>query len=218
MPPPVLILGASGTALDALDCLAFGPYELLGVLDDDPAKAGSTFAGLPLLGPLAMAAEWPDARLVDALGSPRSFRRRPAIIARLGGPASRFLTVVHPRAVVSPSATLAPGCLVLAGAVIGPQAMLGAHVQVLPNAVVSHEATVGDWSILATGAICSGRVRLGPGCYVGAGATVIHDGSVGEGALVGMGAVVNCTVPPGVTVVGNPARPLSSPRNDLPPL
>jgi sugar O-acyltransferase (sialic acid O-acetyltransferase NeuD family) len=189
--------------------LAFGPYELLGLLDDDPAKAGSALAGLPVLGPLTAAEEWPRALLVDALGSPRSFRQRPVVVARAGGPASRFLTVVHPRAVVSPSATLASGCLVLAGAVIGPKATLGAHVQVLANAVVSHETTVGDWSILATGAICSGRVRLGQGCYLGAGARVIHDGSVGEGALVGMGAVVTRPVPPGVTVVGNPARPLS---------
>ena len=49
--------------------------------------------------------------------------------------------------------------------------------------------------------------------YIGTGA-VIKQGQpgqpvvIGHGAVVGMGAVVTKSVPPGVTVVGNPAKPL----------
>jgi len=62
--------------------------------------------------------------------------------------------------------------------------------------------------------MCNGNVHVEDYAYIGAGA-VIKQGSpsaplvIGRGAVVGMGAVVTKSVPPGVTVVGNPARPLS---------
>lgn len=65
----------------------------------------------------------------------------------------------------------------------------------------------------APGVKCNGNVVIEDHAYIGAGA-VIKQGKPGEplvigrGAVVGMGAVVTKSVPPGVTVVGNPARPL----------
>ncbi|CAN5388039.1 acyltransferase [soil metagenome] len=43
---------------------------------------------------------------------------------------------------------------------------------------------------------------------IGSGATILCGVRIGKGAMVGAGAVVTKDVPPGVTVVGNPAHPL----------
>ena len=51
-----------------------------------------------------------------------------------------------------------------------------------------------------------GIVELGDDVEIGANATILPGLTVGEGAMVGAGAVVTKDVPPGVTVVGNPAR------------
>jgi acetyltransferase-like isoleucine patch superfamily enzyme len=54
---------------------------------------------------------------------------------------------------------------------------------------------------------------IGDRAYLGAGC-IIRQGKpgkpleIGTGAVVGMGAVVTKSVLPGVTVAGNPARPL----------
>ena len=50
-------------------------------------------------------------------------------------------------------------------------------------------------------------VVIGANVWIGAGAMILPGVTVGEDAIVGAGAVVTRDVPPGVTVVGNPARP-----------
>lgn len=209
----VVILSAGGTALDAMDFLddlnaEELTYHCLGFLDDDPARQGTSFAGLPILGKLESIERWPDVLVVDALGSPGSHRRRPDVIGRLLLAPERFLTLVHPTARVSRRSRLGPGCLLYPHVVIGANVTLGAHVTILANTVVNHDSTIGDYSILTSSVGVAGRVRIGRACYVGTGAQIIHDASIGDGALVGMGAVVIRDVSPGATVVGNPARVL----------
>jgi sugar O-acyltransferase (sialic acid O-acetyltransferase NeuD family) len=78
---------------------------------------------------------------------------------------------------------------------------------------VEHDCMIGDFVTFAPGVMCNGNVHIEDHAYIGAGA-VIKQGLpgaplvIGRGAVVGMGSVVTKSVPPGVTVVGNPARPL----------
>lgn len=76
---------------------------------------------------------------------------------------------------------------------------------------VEHDCIIGDYVTFAPGVKCNGNIHIEDHAYIGSGA-VIKQGTpdkplvIGKGAVVGMGAVVTKSVPPGVTVVGNPAR------------
>lgn len=75
---------------------------------------------------------------------------------------------------------------------------------------VAHDCVIGDFVTFAPGVKCNGHVQIEDHAYIGTGA-VIKDGSdkpmiIGKGAVIGMGAVVTKSVPPGTTMVGNPAR------------
>lgn len=78
---------------------------------------------------------------------------------------------------------------------------------------VAHDCVVGDYVTFAPGVQCNGNVVIEDHAYIGTGA-ILRQGKPGEplvigrGAVVGMGAVVTKSVPPGITVVGNPAKPL----------
>ena len=79
---------------------------------------------------------------------------------------------------------------------------------------VAHDCVVGDYVTFAPAVRCLGNVVIEDHAYIGTGA-VLRQGTpgnplvIGRGAVVGMGAIVTKSVPPGVTVVGNPAKPLS---------
>lgn len=78
---------------------------------------------------------------------------------------------------------------------------------------VAHDCIIGDFVTFAPGVMCNGNVRIEDHAYIGTGA-ILKQGTpgnplvIGAGSVVGMGAVVTKSVPDGVTVVGNPARPL----------
>lgn len=52
------------------------------------------------------------------------------------------------------------------------------------------------------------ETKVEDGVSIGANCTILPGITIGEGAVIGAGAVVTKDVPPGTTVVGNPARPL----------
>lgn len=117
--------------------------------------------------------------------------------------------IVHPSAVVSTSAVIGPGGQVLALAQVGADAHIGEAVIINHHASVDHECKIGNGVHLAPRATLCGCVTLADHVFIGAGAVVLPRLSIGENAIVGAGAVVTQDIPPGVTVVGNPAKLIS---------
>lgn len=105
---------------------------------------------------------------------------------------------------------------VFTGVEIHPGATIGRRVFIdhATGVVIGETAEVGDDVTLYQGVTLGGtslhkgkrHPTLGHGVIVGSGAQILGPHTVGEGARIGANAVVLDEVPPGVTVVGIPAR------------
>jgi sugar O-acyltransferase (sialic acid O-acetyltransferase NeuD family) len=219
LPRPLVVLGTGGFARETVQLLrahpACGPgggsYAVIGLLDDDPRRHGTTIGGVPVLGPAELASEHAagGAMVLACVGNPGAPGSRQGLVTRLHLPDEAWATVIHPLASISSDSTVGAGSVLHAGVVLTAAVRLGRHVVVMPHVVLTHDDVVADAVTFGAGVCLAGAVTVGEAAYVGSGALVREHRTIGAGAVVGMGSVVLRDVPPGETWAGNPARPLS---------
>jgi sugar O-acyltransferase (sialic acid O-acetyltransferase NeuD family) len=122
-------------------------------------------------------------------------------------------TVVAANAVVMDDVSVGEGALLCPFVTLTSNIQIGRHFHANLYSYVEHDCVIGDYVTFAPAVKCNGNIVIEDHAYIGTGA-IIKQGKpgrplvIGRGAVVGMGAVVTKDVAPGLTVVGNPARPL----------
>jgi sugar O-acyltransferase (sialic acid O-acetyltransferase NeuD family) len=202
------ILGASGHGKVIADIALLLGYTDV-VFFDDAWPSKSSVGRWSVVGTtetlLSAMADF-DAVIVG-IGDNRIRLEKFAVLIAASAP---LVTLVHPAAVVSNFAQIGIGSVICAGAILNVDAVLGAAVIVNTGATVDHDCRLADGVHIAPGVHLSGDVHVGAISWVGVGACVRQGVHIGSDVMVGAGAVVVSDIPDGVTVVGNPARPIAS--------
>lgn len=199
----LLILGTNQFAPELADVVSSSPdVQLAGfVQNENPGFAGN-FLGLPVywideLGPLAR-----DHLGLCALATPA----RDGFVAQAQERGLKFASFVHASAVVSATSILGEGTIVCPRVVVAAYTTLGKHVRVNRGALIGHHTVVGDFVTIQPGANIAGCCHISSGATIGMSATVLDRVTIGEDSIIGAGAVVTKDVPPGVQVLGVPAK------------
>lgn len=128
---------------------------------------------------------------------------------------------MEPYSIVAAVTSLSKHSEIREGAILCPfstvtaNSKIGRYFHANLYSYVAHDCEIGDFVTFAPAAKCNGWVVIQDSVFVGTGA-ILSPGSkgtpliIGRGARIGAGAVVLRNVPPGVTVIGNPARALPS--------
>ncbi|MGO4680977.1 NeuD/PglB/VioB family sugar acetyltransferase [Microbacterium sp. 2MCAF23] len=204
----LLLIGASGLAREVI---AAGIAGVVGILDDDPARHGTEIAGVPVLGPVQLAAVRSDQLLV-CVGPGEGRRSIVDRLAQAGVRDERYGIFAARSARIGRSSEVGAGSILLDSVVATADAVIGRHVVVMPNSTITHDDVLDDFVTLAAGVSLGGGVHIREGAYLGMNASVRQGLTVGVDAVIGMGAAVIADVPDRRMWAGVPARELGEKR------
>jgi sugar O-acyltransferase (sialic acid O-acetyltransferase NeuD family) len=210
----LVVVGAAGfgrEVLDVVDAMIISRsrpgLHLVGVVDDEPSETNLARLHRRGVAYLGTVADWLDrddtTEFVIGIGHP-SVRRHLAEVLESRG--RGVTTLVHPSATFGVGVKCGPGVVVCAGVQVSNEVSLGAHTHLNPNVTVGHDSMLGNYVSVNPGAIISGECQVEDGSLIGAGAVVLQQRRVGAGSVVGAASCVTHDVPPGMTVMGVPAR------------
>lgn len=122
-----------------------------------------------------------------ALGAPEAKRKIVRQIKERGG---KFLTLIHPTAVVAKTAIIGEGNIINPFVMIGPNVKLGDFNLLTSQSVISHDCIVGCYNFFATSLLC-GHTVVGDSNYFGIRSTTIPDVVIGNRNTIQAGMIVD---------------------------
>lgn len=208
----LLIVGAGGFGREVFHWVRQHPdhgrlWQVEGFLDDKPDALAGYDYNPGIVGSVRDYQASPDDLLVVGLALPRI---KKAVVEHLLSRGGEFLTFVHPSVVMGGNVRIGRGTFVCPGAVITSDVTLGNFVTFNCSSTMGHDATLGDFVTLSGHCDITGFCQVGEGAFFGSHGCMIPRTKVGAWATVGAGSTVIINVPPGVTVIGSPAKRLVS--------
>jgi Acetyltransferase (isoleucine patch superfamily) len=205
----IIIVGAGGCGREVYEmaCAAFSSaeYQIKGFLSDDVHILDDMNVAVPIIDTIRDYQPAENDRFLLAIGDVQG-RKKVALDLQERG--AKFLTLVHPTAVISASAELGEGVIVYPFVFISCQVKLADFVMMNAYSGCGHDAVVGAFSVLCPYATVLGWARLDEDVFLSTHTMVAPKKHVGKGAVVSANSSVLRNVPVDGFVCGVPGKNL----------
>lgn len=216
MSTKIVIIGGKGTAVvvaeEIIDAIERYGYqgEILGFAFDDPEM--DHVLDYPILCHSYEAKEkfatYEDVKFLYLMYRSDLIKVRSELRDSFNIPKNKYLNFIHPNATVVKSVKMGCGNIVLTQCVIHSNVVIGDFNTLLPTCHIAHDTKIGDSNFFAAQCCVGSGIRIGDMNFMGIGSAIRNGTTIGDCNLIGQYANVISDTENGVTLIGNPARPL----------
>ncbi len=203
----IVIVGAGGFGREVLqwarDTWPNQVSRIGGFLSEDARILDGFATGVGVLSKVEDYKPGPGDYLLLGIGLPYVRRR---VVEHLLLRHAKFLTLVHPQAVVVSTASIGEGSIVCPFAVVSDSAALGRFVLANYHASLGHDAAAGDFAVLSPYATLGGNAVIEEDVFLGLHASVGPGKRVGARSKVSANSAALSHTPADSLVFGVPGR------------
>lgn len=209
----IIILGAQHLARLAVEIFQQNGLDLYGLLADrKSADQPKELHHIPILGQIE------DEQYLCLLGEKcqafvalEQLASRQKLIKDLNSRAGMvFINAIHPLAHASSTTHIGHGNLINMGTTLGLDANIGNYCIISQQVAIEQEVVIKDFVQIGAGSILGAQSMIEEAAFIGTGVTIVSGIRIGARARIGAGSVVLEDIPAGATVLGNPAKAITS--------
>ena len=188
----IVIIGASGHSKVIIDILEkLGIWNIIGYIDS--FKKDSSFFGYPILGTenelLNITREFNIVGGLIAIGDNLTRFKMVSKIENIC-PKFKFISAIHPNAILGKAVVIGKGSVIMAGAIVNPDSKIGSHSIINTSSIIEHDSNIGDFSTISPNVAMGGNVNIGNFSTIGIGATLKHGITIEDDVIIGAKSLV----------------------------
>jgi sugar O-acyltransferase (sialic acid O-acetyltransferase NeuD family) len=203
----IIIVGAGGFGREVLQWARHAwpehVHKLTGFVSADPTKLHGHAPSLPIIGLPNDFELRPTDGFVLGIGIPRIRR---VVAEQLEARGARFLTLIHPTAIVADTAVIGPGSVICPYAIVSDAVRLGRCVLVNYHASLGHDAEAGDYAVLSPYSSLGGSACVEEDTFLGLHASVAPGKRLAARSAISANSTALSDVPEECLVYGVPGR------------
>ena len=204
----LLIIGAGGCGREVLQwakdineiekC-----WEIKGFLDDDVDALKEKICDVQVIAKVDDYVVTPDDEFVCCIGNSNI---RKLVTEKLKAKGGRFVTLIHPNAIIADSCRLGEGVIVYPFALISDNAIIGDGCIINMHSSVAHDSVLGEYCTISAHCDITGMCKVGDRVFMGSTSHMVPGSRIGNDVYICAGSTVMARVRDGLKVLGNPAK------------
>lgn len=119
---------------------------------------------------------------------------------------AKFLTFIHPTALIAESSTIGEGVLISHNASVGPMTVIGDFNILNSRCTIGHDTVLKDYNFISPQVSLSGNTMVGSYNMFGVNSATIPEVNIGDNNTIGAGSIITKDVEDDGIIVGVPGK------------